>query len=779
MRKNDVINWATLECAYSYSKKTSPSAERKLKDKSIDAFLRVLYKQTGKSGTKIAMETLWKDIKDRIEKRFGSATARSVLDSSFYRTLIDHGPGLARQYYSEMKRSNTLRREKSGKGRSRKNSEITLMFKNLLATHVYYHKHRERLSSWIKEARDCDALLVQAPLGLGKTMAISSALMENTKMSAIIFMPTTRMCKEMYDLFEGTDVFCIEGINPRNCDKFYSIMEQYNLKDFNRHYVCNRYKCEKRRRCRLIKQYEEARDHRIIITTHAQYKRFVQVDDDRLWNKNGKSVERDFFVIDENIVSTRFMHPVEVPMAELNRDCNILEDGSFEGPVAKNMKKLRDKVVELRESSLMAPIDRDFFISDKDREEWLELIKTTRAFNKQKIRNLIEYYCWAIRNGFTVRMKELRSFEPMQQVLYLHNVERPYQELKEKCGKKTPKHVFFDATEFRADDIFKEYFPADRVKKLSFDDVKSLGLLRVHHVNNENLSRTSFLFNTGKKREKTEAYLNHIIEKHGTKINYFVITTSAHEKHIVEYFERRKIYLQGDPRKQRSSNGYLVICHYGNQKGINDARHCRVGILLGTYFKPVEVNAASSLPHIRDLLDRDYKINGEVVHYNMTGRVYEDRFSSTLGAIDNWIRSIEHEQGMGRTRHLYHDSVDFYVVSRDEVKDYAIMRDAEHVVHDEGVQLFRRKKRTSRSPGSKAGSYDDIIFATMQRVAQEKQKFSLKEVKEAMPCQVDIRTIQKFTTNNPSKIRRIVGNLCILLKNTDPWQPLIEKDISI
>ena len=65
------------------------------------------------------------------------------------------------------------------------------MFKNLLATHVYYHTHRKRLSSWIKESRDCDALLVQAPLGLGKTMAISSALMENTKMSAIIFMPTT------------------------------------------------------------------------------------------------------------------------------------------------------------------------------------------------------------------------------------------------------------------------------------------------------------------------------------------------------------------------------------------------------------------------------------------------------------------------------------------------------------------------------------------------------------------------------------------------------------
>ena len=457
-------------------------------------------------------------------------------------------------------------------------------------------------------------------------------------------------------------------------------------------------------------------------------------------------------------------------MAEVNRDCNILADGFFEGPVAKIMNKMREKVIELRESSLMAPIDRNFLISEKDREEWERLIKVARTDNNLKVRNLIDYYCWAIRNGFTVRMKELRSFEPMQQVLYLHNVERPYHELKKKCGKKTPKHVFFDATEFRANDIFKEYFPADRVKMLSFDDVKSLGLLHVHHVNNENLSRTSFLFNNGKKREKTEAYLNHIIEKHGTKNNYFVITTSAHEKHIVEYFERRKIYLQGDPRRQRSNNGYLIICHYGNQKGINDARHCRVGILLGTYFKPVEVNAASSLPYIQDLLDRDYRINGEVVRYNMTGRIYENRFRPTLGEIDNWIRSIEHEQGMGRTRHLYHDKVDFYAISRDEVKNYTIMRDAEYEVHDDGIQLFRRKKRISRRTGSKAGSYDEIIYKTMERVAQKKSKFTLNEVREAMPCQVDIRTIQKFTTNNPYKVRRIGGNLCVLLKSKDPWQ---------
>ena len=30
-------------------------------------------------------------------------------------------------------------------------------------------------------------------------------------------------------------------------------------------------------------------------------------------------------------------------MSELNRDCNILTEGSFEGAIGDNMKKLRDK----------------------------------------------------------------------------------------------------------------------------------------------------------------------------------------------------------------------------------------------------------------------------------------------------------------------------------------------------------------------------------------------------------------------------------------------------
>jgi hypothetical protein len=763
MKKAGKLNWKVLEAAYKYRDLSRTRGSKQLLEKTCEAFLKILYDQSGRNGARRAIELLWADMKERIYKRFGDKQEQEVLDASFYKVLQDYLPSMAVHFYTEMKQSYLISKGKNQNKQTRKRNEIYKMFKNQLIVYVYYYKYRERLLSWPDRAKNCDILLVQAPLGLGKTFAISSALKENKKKSAIIFMPTTRMCKEIYDYFNDKDVYCIEGINGQNCDNFYAIMERYNLKHFSRKSICDRCDRQMKEGCRLVQQYAEARKKRIIITTHAQYGRFVRVSEDRRWEKNGKSQERDFFVIDENIVATRFLQPVEVPVAELNRDCNILSEGSFKGPILQYIMKLRDKVLALKESSLIAPIDKNFELDNDDRKQWSDLIKRASKENKYiKIRHLVDYYCWAISNGFTVRIRELRSFESMRHVLYLHNQERPYSDLEANSKGKTPKHVFFDATEFRADDIFKEYFPAKRIEKLLFDDVKSLGLLRIHHVNNEHLSRTSFLYNTRKKREKTQIYINNIIEKHGKQENYFVITTAAHEKHIVEYFEKQEIYLKSDTQRRRSNNGYLVICHYGNQKGINDARHCRVGILLGTYFKPAEVNIASSLPHIKHLLDRDYKISNEIVQYNSAGRMYKEQFHTPLGEIDEWIRSTEHEQGIGRTRHLYHDIVDFYIVSRDDVSSYPIFKDGEYGHDIEGLNIFRRAKRTSKTPGSKAGSLDHLIYGAIKKFASKEKSFTTKDIHRMFSKAISIKVIQNFVKNNPDKVKKINRNVYAL-----------------
>ena len=295
MTKAENRYWKILEETYKYHGNPRKRVSKKLKEKANEAFLKLLYKQFAKDGVRIAIELLWKEIQERVSKRFNKPLEEEVLNNSFHKTLQDYVPSLAIQFYFEMKRSNLISKGKNKAKRTKRREEIYTMFKNLLVTYVYYHRYRERLLSWVKYAKECDILRVQAPLGLGKTMAISSALKENKKKSAIIFMPTTRMCKEIYDHFDRKDAFYIEGINGKNCDNFYAIMERYNLKYFSRKHICNNCEKNKHKDCRLIKQYEDARKYRIIITTHAQYARFVHVADDRRWENKGKRRERCTF----------------------------------------------------------------------------------------------------------------------------------------------------------------------------------------------------------------------------------------------------------------------------------------------------------------------------------------------------------------------------------------------------------------------------------------------------------------------------------------------------
>ena len=614
---------------------------------------------------------------------------------------------------------------------------MTERFLDSCITYVYYYRHRKKLESWINQSEIYDAIIVNAPLGIGKTMAISNALRRYKDKSAIIFMPTKKLCSELSGLLSGEDYYCIEGLTPDNCKYYNVITQQYFELDYGKDDICQF--CEDKNSCHLRSQYNEARSHRIVITTHAQYPRFIMIPREWRWGRDRARQERrrDYFILDEDIISSNFMEPMEVSLSELMRDLDIFinNDIDFEYPIKEKLIEFRQKVLEVRKSTMIAPIDKDFSPTEEDSNKWGRIRGEVRRNEKIRIRKLGEHYWWAIKHGCVVRVQEPRDQKQMQKIIYLYkpiSYDLRLWDVK-RNDKARPIHVFFDAIPI-IQSVFHNYFPGSRVKHITAN-IPSLGRLRIHHVANENLSRTTFKQDK-EKRLKTLNYLDMIIEKHGVNANYFVIATKDHEKVVVKHFKDKGIYRKVENKPQIGDNGYLVICHYGNQKGINDAKFCNVGILLGTYFMPIECIITSGLPYIQNILTQDERVEDRVVDTVRAGRVYKDRFR-ILGELDFWRRAIEHEQGMGRTRHLYHD-VDFYVVTRDDIKQYLICRDAEYKIDNGGQKIFSQKKRSD--------SEEEKARQLAERYNRKQGYFSYQQIADDIG--VSVRSVQNYFQND-------------------------------
>ena len=64
-------------------------------------------------------------------------------------------------------------------------------------TDTYLNQYRNELSSWIHKVDKGKALFVDCLMGLGKTYSIVKVLGQNPNLSAVIFMPTNKLCKQM------------------------------------------------------------------------------------------------------------------------------------------------------------------------------------------------------------------------------------------------------------------------------------------------------------------------------------------------------------------------------------------------------------------------------------------------------------------------------------------------------------------------------------------------------------------------------------------------------
>ena len=566
---------------------------------------------------------------------------------------------------------------------------------------AYYHAYRKKLEAWIYRAKgnSRDPIVVKAPLGIGKTVAIAVALNKNKDKSAIIFMPRIELCEKLHDRFDKTECYLIEGVTRGNCDYFEEVL-QHRYERIGKGSVCDDCEKKKKKECKIISQYKEARKYRIIITTHAQYKRFYQAQlmpDEWGWEyKTDRCKPRDFFVIDENIFFD-FMKSCTVTNDEFQRDIGLILKSKikFDYPLKERLRLLARKVANCNVSSLIAPLDRDIMrlLSSADIKRWGKIMGEASRKDKLIIRNLRDLYLTAIQYGLVVRMRQPDRKKPMVKELYFFepfHIDLNIQDEKE--NKIIPRHVFFDATEVK-EEVFNFYFPGVKRKEIEID-VPSLGRIPTIKYE-EDLSKSSFRSKTSK-RVGTKRFLNKIIDKHGDDIGYFVISIKERRDFIIDCFKHREIYTKGS-EEAKDKKGYLVVCHYGAQAGMNDAEECRVGILLGTFRLPTEAIAYSALPYIQDKLDLNkiYRIKGDILLRTdrQKARVYHDRFSY-LEEFDFWRRSVEQEQGIGRVRHLYHD-VDFYAVTKDNIKGYWMYKDADNLItmDDLSNRIFTQKER--------------------------------------------------------------------------------------
>lgn len=244
-------------------------------------------------------------------------------------------------------------------------------------TEIALERNREDLMAWVNRMRKGKALFVDCPMGVGKTYSIVQVLAQNRNLSAIIFMPTNRLCEQMVQdlksqiirnhpnlnldymdichdeevvdkdgnvltddiagapIFRWTrsflekEVYFADGINKAECPHFDAIVERYRENWIKKADLCKG--CENKLDCRFISHWKKAPLSRIVVTTHHQYDRFYQQSGMRKWFKHGyerkeEAVPRDVFIVDEDLVLSRCYEPVWLDREEIRPFVAILTE---------------------------------------------------------------------------------------------------------------------------------------------------------------------------------------------------------------------------------------------------------------------------------------------------------------------------------------------------------------------------------------------------------------------------------------------------------------------
>ncbi len=576
-----------------------------------------------------------------------------------------------------------------------------------LIVRIYFYDQRSELMSWAEEAlkwRDKGSrrFIVNAPMGLGKTYAIYTALATG-RYSAVVFSPdkTLRdnMVKRINEIARRELASVVEGIDKSNCDAFENVIESWRNFKNNKPAACK--KCGKKwDGCKTWAQKLAGGESKVLVTTHAQYEAFYE-SPQYLTHWYDPSIEdwrlRDFFVIDESIIDK---HLFESPSVGLDQfiQFHALINKYWESRNAEfrdGINKIH-AAISLRGKSVFIPyIKKDYKLSNSEDGKLNQLIK--RAYAQENLKpppkNIKGLLTQAIRAGC--------AYDSNSKMIYFSVAGDDGYLLKET----KPMHVFFDASEvpeFLMNKLFPEY-GTEKIPRKTFD-IPPLGQLTLYHTNNEDLPRSRC-----KNFEKRlKIYCKRIVRKHGVRARCFVATLGqdqdavaykGYENMVEEIFKKERMRVfrkkkgdedeydqqsalqEFDQERPEPNYGYVVLRHYGDIRGTNIAKDCDVGLVLGKFKVPDAVEIAWAIPFLSaDVVakaqEKGYVEIEAIRPPEFHGKIKTYRYTeeyNIVNVIAEWKRDSENEQAIGRTRFLFHPVV-FYAITKDDMAGYAMFR---------------------------------------------------------------------------------------------------------
>lgn len=601
-----------------------------------------------------------------------------------------------------------------------------------VCSETYLSGKRVELLTWSNDLKKGTARFVDAPMGLGKTYSIVDMLSSNQTCSTIIFMPTKRLCEEICnklvhkislnnkvytdpfkdmlkyinpfldtegliaeqytrEFMERNGVYYMDGINKEECLCFDIIIEQYSKHWYSKKNICER--CPKEPECRFLKHQKRAFYHRIIVTTHAMYDHIFKGHSNFKWNHNEETSDRDMFIIDEDIVWSKCYQPICIDENELrtftSTITSFLNDKAYfkNNPVVREVFLKIDSIlaqyIKCDTTSYIPPIDTEFEFSKYIKNRWADSFKeqpeiipyTLEILTKSSvfIGNYLDFIENTIKKGFVVQSykinKDGASVKPYTKTPADDNniikVKKGYfaNPKTYKFDHDTPAHVFFDGT---LSDITLLEHKLEGAKidisKITIDE--QLWEMKVWQNINTDLPKSKLIKNELKVKELITQIINEVGVNNK---KYFILTSKALRGQIEAWLKTTfpSAYIQPN---------HIVIEHYGNLRGLNNAKECDTGIVLGSYM----ISDAIEITMALDFIYKNFKSNNPVALttednlWNWQGcrgvRKYKEEFE-IIEKIANQYRHAEYRQALARTRYLEHP-VNFYVFSKDIVTDY-------------------------------------------------------------------------------------------------------------
>lgn len=567
---------------------------------------------------------------------------------------------------------------------------------------LYLSSRRKELSDWAGMARQGTALFIDAPMGLGKTYSIVDTLSSNLNLSAIVFFPTRRLCDDFcinltnriaeinhYSVISGdkvfilnesgqiyekcsndylnrNDIYYFDGINKFECDYYDEIIEQYSKHIFSKKDQCEI--CRKEEKCRFHTHWKVAPEYRIIVATHAMYDQIFHNYDSLKWeNRFYKNLNRDFFIIDEDIIFSKCYQPISMAEKELREFIATItsflnnpvyfEQGFIKKDSFLKIDSILSQFIKCDITSYVPPIDHEFSFIDYIKMKWAERVYekgnvTPDIINNENyVGDYLELIETAIQKGFVIQKFNLTAKDSSEKKIYFSNPKTF------KFTNETPAHVFFDGTMMDEKLIGKKLIGAELIK-LQITIEEPFWEVRAWQNINTDLPKNRVYQN----QENVKNLLHEMIPKPGGYQKIFILTSKKLRELIEGWL------------KDAFPDTRIIIEHYGNLRGINTAKECNVGIVLGSYILSDAVEIAMSLDFISEKFKEYNPVPLRTINHFWTWRgskstrKYKEKYE-IIEQISKEYRYSEYRQALARTRYLFHP-VSFYVFSKDRIDNY-------------------------------------------------------------------------------------------------------------